>query len=102
MANIERFTREESMYGLIREWQNSSSSKKRFCDQAQVGIHTFNYWLKKFKDKSVNPGTEFTEFKITDRNNPSSIRLNFPNGVVAELPANYDYKLVHFLINSCQ
>jgi hypothetical protein len=102
MADIEKYTRKESMFGLIRAWQNSSTSKKQFCDQAQVGIHTFNYWLKKFKDIRVNSGSGFTEIKIIDRNKPSSIRLNFPNGIVAELPTNCDYNMVHFLINNCQ
>jgi len=101
MANIEKFTRKESMYMLIGEWKNSAISKKQFCEQAQVGIHTFNYWLKKFNNKNDNSIPGFTEFKIMDRNNCSSIRLNFPSGIVAELPTNCDYNMVNFLINKC-
>ena len=102
MANIERYTREETMFALISEWQNSSISKKQFCEQTQVGIHTFNYWLKKSKYKCQKSNHGFTEYKIIERKSHSPIRLNFPNGVVAEFPADFDYKQVHFLINNCK
>ncbi len=103
MANIERYSRKESMFALIGEWQNSPISKKQFCGQAQIGIHTFNYWLKKFNSQNENPKPPgFTEFKIVGKSNIPLVRLNFPNGIVAELPTGCDYGLVHFLINNCR
>lgn len=102
MANIERYSRKESMFALISEWQNSTISKKKFCEQAVVGIHTFNYWLKKFNSQNKNSNPGFTEFKIIDKSNIPIIRLNYPNGIVAELPSGCDYGLLHFLINNCQ
>jgi hypothetical protein len=102
MANIERYSREESMFALIGEWQNSAITKKQFCERAQVGIHTFNYWLKKFNSQNGNSKPGFTEFRIVGKPNIPIVRLNFPNGIVAELPPSCDYSLVHFLINNCQ
>jgi hypothetical protein len=100
MANIRKPELRDSMFSLIRQWLASSNDKKNFCKQAQVGIHKFNYWLKKFNDDNQNYLPGFTSYKIIDQS--SSIRLSFPNGVVAELPAGGDYLLVHQLINQYQ
>jgi hypothetical protein len=100
MANIRKPELRDTMYTLIREWQASTIDKRNFCAQAQIGMHKFNYWLKKYKDQMPDKLPGFTSYRIIDQ--PSTIRLSFPNGVVAELPAGGDFLFVHQLINHYQ
>ena len=100
MTKIKKTELRETMFSLIQEWQASTIDKKHFCSQSQIGLHKFNYWLKKYKDEIQNKLPGFTSYRLIDQS--TNIRLSFPNGVVAELPVGADYLLVHQLINHYQ
>jgi hypothetical protein len=102
MANIKANNSKETMFSLILEWQNSSISKKQFCEQTKVGYHTFNYWHKRFRSENENIKPGFTEYKIIDQKVQPNIRLTFPNGVIVELPSGASPNMIHYLINNWQ
>jgi hypothetical protein len=102
MADKKVFYSKEAMFPLIREWQNSTMTKKQFCEQAKVGYHTFNYWFKKFncENEHVKPG--FTEYKVVDQKCLPGIRLSFTNGVTVELPSGTGCDMVNYLVSNWQ
>src|SRR5690625_7896387 len=40
-------TKQERMYRLIERQQASGLTVKAFCEQEQIKLHTFHYWLRK-------------------------------------------------------
>jgi hypothetical protein len=102
MADIKKYSTKDSMFSLIKEWQNSPLGKKHFCEQSQIGIHKFNYWLKKYKDEGQSTPSGFTVYRVIGQTLSSNIRLSFPNGVIAEMPPGSDYILIHQLIHNWQ
>jgi len=79
----------ERMFRLVNEWIRGSETKKSICRRHEIKIHTFNYWLKKFRESQypetaddfiqINPSSEFIR--------QTAVRLRFPSGITAEFPA---------------
>ena len=42
-------TKQAHWYALVEEWRLSGSTKRAFCQQRALNIHTFGYWIKKFR-----------------------------------------------------
>ncbi len=34
---------------VIEEWQHSGLTQKTFCQQRDINLHAFGYWIKKFR-----------------------------------------------------
>lgn len=80
-------TRKE-MYPLIENWEKSGKSKKRFCEEVPINLHTFKYWLKKRNKErdSKTSSSEFVELQIEQprelsKNEYIYAELIYPNGV---------------------
>jgi hypothetical protein len=86
---------QEQMYTLVGSWRESGLAKSKFCKEAQISLHRFNYWLKKFnKDNnrerskpevsffsaSENPKKDKKQLapKLTDR---KTMRIELPGGI---------------------
>ena len=74
-------------------------NKKQFCDQYNIKLHVYNYWLRKLRDES-HEDSPFIEI-----NSPipkSDILVKLSNGISIEVPENYNenhlLKLVGTLI----
>ena len=94
-----KFLREKQMFELVEQWQNSKQPKKEFCNQNLVNINTFQYWLQKYRKKTKQAG--FIPVKLTDSGfdrHQQAIKLKYPNGVTAEVPANTDINILRYLI----
>ncbi len=100
MANINKTQRKSQMFSLVDQWQNSNETKKSFCTRNQINIHTFNYWVKKYKDS--NTFSDFIEFKPSSASIPKSntltIKFSFAGNVEAEVPADIALNFMHQLV----
>ena len=76
------------MHGIIEKYLASQLSQKAFCDQEQIAITTFQYWLQHYRKhthhsapQAPNPAP-FIPLKIkpTAVSAPSACRLEFSNG----------------------
>jgi hypothetical protein len=80
--------KKEKMYPLVQAWQNSQQSKSEFCEAEQINIHTFTYWLQKYKieqSKKTNSSGSNKFLPIQIKNPPLSIasptiEIQYPNG----------------------
>lgn len=41
------------MFDLVENWRKSDLSKKLFCENHGVNIHTFNYWITKAQNEKM-------------------------------------------------
>jgi len=76
------------MYSLVEAWQTGGQSKVDFCRVHQINIHTFTYWVQKYKIfKKEEPIVQGEEKFISLRlESPGALadqmlELCYPNGV---------------------
>ena len=50
------------MYPLVKKWQQSGQSKLSFSKLHGLKAHTFQYWVKKYKEEQSAP--PLTEIKV--------------------------------------
>ncbi len=102
MTKTRNIQRQKEMFKLAEQWKKSTLTKKQFCLEHSLNINTFTYWAQKYrKNKQKSNNSNFIELKISDNSlqNNSQIRLNYPNGVQAEIPANTNINIIRSLIN---
>ncbi len=75
------------MQDFIEAWRVSGKSKKEFCEEHQLGLPRFNYWLKKLQSELAGPG-EFTPVGFFPANMADSgsgrarVELELPGGLI--------------------
>ncbi len=76
------------MYSLVSSWQQSDQSKSDYCQEQQINIHTFSYWVQKYKktngEKKEKPKTEkFISLQVESgvEHRTAGVELCYPNGV---------------------
>lgn len=76
--------KEEEMFSLIRQWEESKKGRATFCSEYGLTVATFSYWRTKYLRalKSDTSG-EFVELKPLT---PIPIEIIYPNGVIIRLP----------------
>jgi len=93
-------TKQERMYRLIERQQASGLTVKAFCEQEQIKLHTFHYWLRKKRQTTsaafipIDTGREASHI--------DQVELIYPNQVRIRLK-HFDLKQIQQLIdlNSC-
>jgi transposase-like protein len=74
------------MHQKIELWYQSGQSKKEFCETEGLRVHVFDYWRKKYEEKSRGDSSSpsFCEIQPEQGGLISGLRLVYPNGVVVE------------------
>ena len=75
--------RHRQMYALIEKCQNSPLSQKAFCQQEDLALSTFTYWLKKYRGSQQT--ADFIPMKINERSSQKQsewCEIEFPGGIV--------------------
>ena len=74
----------EQMYPLVAQWQGSGQSKRQFCADHGLNLHTFNYWLDKYR-RSHRPTTDSNFLAVSVAPSatlpPTGVHLRYLNGV---------------------
>ncbi len=92
MPKVKDTKKANKMSELIRKWKAGVQTKSAFCKSQNLSIHTFNYWLKKYRQENSDflPVKIIVSEKLPERN----IRFQFPKGISAEVP---EFALPDFL-----
>jgi len=82
--------RSRQMYALIEKSQNSPLSQKAFCQQEDLPLSTFTYWLKKYRGFKQTTGIaeDFIPVKINERSPQKQsgwCEIEFPGGIVIRI-----------------
>lgn len=94
-------TKAEKMYALVRNWRKSEQSKADYCRTVPINIHTFTYWVQKYKQAEVQTkAPNFIPLAVEEAKPATSanLELNYPNGVRLCLNGRPDVELLRTLI----
>ncbi len=64
----------EQWQNIIDDCKASGLTQKNFCQNHNIKIHTFHYWLKKLSEKS-KPKNHFIPFEVIQPKQPISIQI---------------------------
>lgn len=82
--------RGRQMYALIEKSKNSPLSQKAFCQQEDLALSTFTYWLKsyrRYKQTSAAPEA-FLPLKINEgpaQKQSNRCEIEFPGGIMIRI-----------------
>jgi len=81
---------ESQMFPVVKRYLASNQSKVDFCGEHNIKVHTFQYWIGKYKEDRLDRKQldKFVPIQIQeDKAVPNrSLRVTFPNGTKVELP----------------
>lgn len=72
------------MRELVDQWQTSGQSQKDFAAEHNLNLHTFKYWIYKFRQDDQLPDG----FIRLDSIPAQEISLRYPSGVELSVPTN--------------
>lgn len=89
--------KQSEMFPLIKSYFRSEVSQVEFCHENHLKVHTFQYWLSKYKQNQVSKqdqsntqdqSNRFIPVQINEENQTqaSTIKINYPSGVSIEIP----------------
>jgi len=78
------------MYPLVKEYLSSDISQREFCQGRKIKVHTFQYWLSKYKRDQIKQNQEdkFISLEVNE-SSPSLnqvMRISYPSGMIVEFP----------------
>ena len=81
---MDKTDRKEQMRELVDLWQASGQSQKEFATENNLNLHTFKYWIYKFRQDDQSP----EGFIRLDNIPAQEISLRYPSGVELAVPTN--------------
>ncbi len=102
MKKQERENWKNEMLLLIREWKESGINQKDFCRQHDLTMHSFYYWLRKYKQINTPLENGFlpVEIKPPVNGTRGDIQIHYPNGVQITLDKSVSISRIRALIKS--
>ncbi len=76
--------RKEQMRELVAQWQAIGKSQKDFAAENNLNLHTFKYWIYKFRQDDQSPDG----FMRLDGIPANEISVRYPNGVEVMIPTS--------------
>ena len=80
-------SKEQEMFALIDEFENSSLNARNFCKIKDMVPSTFYYWKKK-KARMESPGSDWFIAISPNIVKDGSLELIYPNGIRLRLEAS--------------
>jgi len=77
------------MEDMVLRFERSGLARKDFCAAEQINIHTFYYWLDKFKKEKAAKLPSFQAVPRPEFNSAQFLQLHYKDQVLLELPADY-------------
>jgi hypothetical protein len=103
----------DKMFPVIERWQGSNQSQHKFCKEQKLSISTFQYWLKKYKNrqdglsqknltKTSLSHQRFLSLEVSDVDRvdtKESFTISYPNGVQLSCSSTTNTQTLRNLIN---
>jgi len=88
------------MYPLVESWLSSGQSKQQFCTEHQINLHTFTYWVQKYREDKPG-GNQPAFIQIVPPATSAAVSLytlQYPNGVVLHVNSPVSAETLHQLL----
>ena len=104
MTNQDRKKKQEEMYGLIGQWQQSGLPKQEFCKRHDIAFHVFYYYYNKYqgkpKKRKKTKAQGFLPIKVASAHAVfPPVEIVYPNGVSIKCPPSIKSSQLKELIN---
>ncbi len=77
----------EQMYPVVRTYLDGIKTKSDICNENEISLHVFQYWLKKYQSTEEEGELEgFATLQIEQRTQGGNISIYLPNGTRIEIP----------------
>ena len=86
------------MRDMVLRFERSGLGRKAFCAAEPINVHTFYYWLDKFKKEKAVQAPTFQQVTRPDFMPAQGVQLYYKNQVRLELPADYPTEQLSDLI----
>jgi len=102
MNKSERKNVQQQMFALIKKWNGNEISQKEFCNDHDLPIHIFYYWLRKYKQASPPSENGFLPIDVTPAklSADGELQIHYPNGVMITLDKAVSTSRIKALINA--
>jgi hypothetical protein len=87
------------MFALVEQWEKSGQSQISFCNQQQLALVKFRYWIKKYNSATSITENNFIRLKPDYPPTIEKTEVVFPNGVKIVLPVSPDLVYLRKLIS---
>lgn len=89
MTKPTRYEKRKHMLDLIEAYENSGQTQKSFCDENDLKMPVFQYWLRKYrKSDSTNKPASFIPIEVDPpRESPGAFAcvIEYPDGTILRL-----------------
>ena len=85
------------MRPVLEAYARYEGSKKAFCQEQSITMHTLDYWRRKFKGQHTK-ASAFVALEVSDTCAGRVIELRYPNGVRAVVPLEVPAQVLQTLI----
>jgi len=90
----------EEMRPLIQSFAKYTGTKKAFCLENNINIHTFHYWQTKFNKQAVKfSSKKFLPLQVSNSVG-SKIELYYPNGLRLVMPVDTPLNILQALVKT--
>jgi hypothetical protein len=70
---------------IIKKWQESGLSQKRFCADNNIAYHAFHYWYKVYRSALAGAGSVLP-LDLTPASGPDHVNVTGFNGIGLRIP----------------
>ena len=100
MKKDERENWKQEMFSLIKRWKKSGINQRDFCDRHDLSMHTFHYWLRKYRQIHTSSENGFVPVEISPVTDivKREIQIHYPNGVLLTLSEEASISRIKALI----
>lgn len=85
------------MRPIVESYARHEGSKKAFCEEHDLAIHTLDYWRRKFSEQQAG-ASAFVALEISDTSVGRSMEVHYPNGIWAVVPLDTPVEILRTLI----
>ena len=89
----------EAMRPIVESYAKYKGSKKVFCEEQNIAVHTLDYWRSKF-NTAKRETSAFIALELATGSQGQTIELHYPNGVRAIVPLEVPAEVLQNLITA--
>ena len=88
------------MLPVVEAYAVYSGSKKSFCSERGIAIHTLDYWRRKFfSDTSGKAAGSFISLELKEPSSGGMMQVHYPNGIEVRLPLDVPGDTLYRVLN---
>lgn len=90
----------EAMRPIVEAYARFTGSKKSFCSERGIAVHTLDYWRRKFSSDTLGKAAgSFISLELEEPLRGRMMEIHYPNGIEVRLPVDVTGETLYKLLN---